>query len=178
MTPETSLLPINGPVVLTLAAYGLLSAFVMGPAVAEREIERSDWPKTCLALLEATLPDASYGWPDPTASELPDVTKLMRDVMPELDPLWDMIPNPNAIVQDSIRQKEAAAKALRTQSRSTFETRCTCAEATYIGNQRIDLALYAGSARTIVPQAVTHREAALTRALMSPACDLSRRAAR
>ncbi len=170
MIPDFNTLPISGSVVLALFGYAAFSAFVTGPEVAHREIARSDWPETCVVLLEADLKAEAAHQPNPIRSELLNVTELMNDVLPELGPLWEMIPDPRTAVEDSIRQNEVAADIFRDRARAGFDDRCFCAESGYLSDAKLDLALYAGSGRAIRPQAVKNREAELTRALRSPIC--------
>ena len=90
----------------------------------------------------------------------------------ELYEFCHMIPDPNAPAREAERRlKEAESARIRNAMKGIADS-CTCATAVYTESERIELALWAGSGRTITPSAVENRLAALTRALKSPTCAL------
>jgi len=169
MSVDASTLPISGGVLLFTVGYAALSALVFGPEISDREIARSSWPTTCETALRTNLEATRR--PNRSIPQVPDLGGMLCSVYPELQGLCMQIPNPNAAAREAeMRLRQAEEERLRNAARGIGD-RCSCAVAVYTESERLDLALYAGSARLITPNVIENREAALMRALRSPTCN-------
>ena len=171
MSVDTSTLPISGGVLLATFCYAALSAFVFGPEIADREIARSDWRATCESNLEADLEATRR--PDRLIPQVPDLGGMLCSAYPELAGLCMHIPDPNAAAREAERRARALEDERIRNAASGIGDRCSCAVAVYKETERLQLALYAGSAR-LIGNAPEDRKAALMRALHSPTCSFGR----
>jgi hypothetical protein len=89
---------------------------------------------------------------------------------PELNELCRMIPDVNAPAREAERRAQEAEEARIRRAVAETDNICSCATSVYIEEERLSLALYAGSGRIITPESVENRETALSRALRNPAC--------
>ncbi|CUI01871.1 hypothetical protein [Leisingera aquaemixtae] len=171
MSIDAPTLPVGGAAVLAALGYAAVSAFITGPEIASREIARSDWQEVCetslLAEIEATRR------PDQLIPDAPDLGGMLCSVYPEMRDLCAMIPDPMAQAREIEKRRRAAEDARIRRVAEGMTDRCTCAVAVY-AEDRLSLALYAGSGRLITPNAVKNRETALMRALNSPSCSFGR----
>lgn len=168
MTPDASTLPISGTFILAALGYAAISAFITGPEIAEREIDRSNWQATCQADLQADLEATRR--PNQVVPEVPNLGDMFCSFYPELRDLCQYVPDITAPAREAERRARVAEEARILRAASGTVDQCSCAEAVYIENERLSLALYAGSGRLITPESVDNRETALTRARRSPAC--------
>ena len=175
MSIDASTLPISPTFLIAAVGYAAISALITGPEIASREIARSDWQETCQTKLRAEIEVTRR--PNLTIPDVPDIGGLLCGVYPELRELCAMIPDPTAAARATERHLQEAEAARINAAAAGSADQCTCAETVYIEDQRLSLALYAGSGRMITPNSVEHRETALMRALNNPACSFSERVA-
>lgn len=171
MSYDTSTLPFSPTLVLAAAGFAALSAFVTGPEIARREIERSNWSAICEAELQADL--EATRTPQTALPERTDCRSLMSMFDPQLGELCGAFGNvdllaPAREAERAVREaEEVRIRRVATRSGS----RCDCAEFVYIEEERLALALYAGSVRLIEQSPIRNRQAALSRSLNSAACN-------
>jgi hypothetical protein len=165
---DLSTLPITSMTFLTAAGYAATMAVIGGPLVADRELIRDGWAAECVATLRADLEVQRA--PPRVTPVVPDACGMMAAAIPEMGDLCKIIPNPNDALRQTARLRQQAEDARIAAAASKTSDRCGCAEAVYVEENRLALALYAGSGRLITPAPVKNREAALSRALRSPAC--------
>ncbi len=170
MSIDASTIPFSPIFVVAAAGYAAAMALVVGPEIATREISRSGWHETCEVTLVANIETTRR--PDRNIPQVPDVGGLLCSFYPELSDLCAIIPDPNAAARATEERMRAAEANRLRQAASNTDDQCSCAEAVYIEDQKLSLALYAASGRLITPRAVSDRDAALSRALHSPACDM------
>lgn len=170
MPIDSSTLPVSPNFILAAAAIAGLSAFITGPEIARREIERSSWPAICEADLRADLEAARA--PRQVIPQGTDCRSALSVFYPELGAMCEVIgnPDPAASIRESERSAREAEDARIRRAAAQVGSRCECAETVYIEEERLSLALYAGSGRLINPSSVENRQTALTRALNSPSC--------
>ncbi|WP_297339522.1 hypothetical protein [Pseudophaeobacter sp.] len=171
MSIDASTIPFSPILVVAAVGYAAASAVITGPEIAAREIYRSGWQETCQADLVADLQATRRA--ERVIPQVPDVGGMLCSVYPELSDLCDMIPDLNTGVWAEEEQLREVEEARLRQAASGTADQCRCATLVYIEQDRVSLALYAASARLITPAAVSGRDAALTRALHSPACAFS-----
>ncbi len=170
-------LPVGGSIVLAAAAYAAISAFVTGPLVAERTIERGGWGSSC----RANLKDRLLAEENASAPEM--------DVLPRLD-CNSLLGLFGAEGQQACRrhgnfefrlpgmdQLEARQKQMRKIRQRRLDaaignvaSRCACAAALTLESRRIPFAIYAGSARLLTPAPVKNLPNELEASLRSPLC--------
>lgn len=168
MPIDASTLPVSPIFVIAVVGYGAVAALITGPEIAAREISRSNWRVICQSELVTALETTRR--PDRVIPQVPDVGGLLCSVYPELSDLCAMIPDPNAATRATEQRLRAAEDKRLRQAASGTTSACSCAEAVYVENERLSLALYAGTGRIVIPASVKNRASALTRALHSPAC--------
>ncbi|GAA6176729.1 hypothetical protein [Sulfitobacter pacificus] len=168
MSIDASTIPFSPIFVVAAVGYAAVSALISGPEIAAREIAYSNWQETCQANLAADL--QSTRRPEQVIPQVPDVGNMLCSFYPELSDICDMIPDPNAGARAAEEHLRAAEDARLRQAASGTADHCACASQVYIEDQRLSLALYAGSGRLITPAVVKDRNAALSRALDGPAC--------
>jgi hypothetical protein len=166
-TPTMAIAPVT---FLATAAYTAFSLFVSGQVIGSREIERSDWTAQCHTTITTVL--ESQRKPAKVIPNVPNVGDLLCSVYPELQQVCDMIPDPSAHAREIERLARAAEDARIANAARGAADRCACAEAVYLEDERISLALYAATARLHRPNAIKNRTALLTRALNGPACSV------
>lgn len=168
MSIDASTLPISPIFVIAAVGYGAISALITGPEIATREISISGWQTTCQSELIAELETTRR--PERVIPQVPDVGGMICAVYPELNELCAIIPDPNAGARAAEERLRAVEAERLRQAASGTANACYCAEQVYIEEQKISLALYAASGRLITTPPVKNREATLSRALHSPAC--------
>lgn len=163
-------LPIPGGVFVAGITWATLSAFVLGPVVADRTIDNTGWHKICERDLRASavsqIPKAQSK-PDIRCKDIanifgPDATQLC-----ELggNTLFDIITiDPLAAQKEQARQLEADRLSRIT---ALAPSACSCA-ASSVSADRLSWGLFAGSARLI--GGPKYLQADLTQALHAPAC--------
>ncbi|MEM1363746.1 MAG: hypothetical protein AAGF94_18935 [Pseudomonadota bacterium] len=163
-------LPVNPGLVLAVALYGGASAYITGPELTAREIANSSWPDTCASRLLEDL--EATRTPPEVIPEMPDMTRLLNEIHPDLGRLLASIPDPNAAARDAARRAQAAEDARIARAADGIEDHCLCAVAVYSAEERLGIGLWAASARIITTPAVRDRDIGLSRTLRSPACQL------
>lgn len=168
MSIDTTNIPVSPIFVIAAIGYGAVSALITGPEIATREIAKSNWQTTCQSGLIAELEITRR--PERVIPQVPDVGGMICAVYPELNELCAIIPDPNAGARAAEERLRAVEAERLRQAASGTANACSCAEQVYIEEQRLSLALYAGTGRLVIPASVKNRTSALTRALHSPAC--------
>ncbi len=171
MSFETSALPISGGVLVAGFIYAGASLFILGPLVAERTIEASDWSQQCQAGLQAEI--EATRTPEKIIPQM-DCRSTLGSFLPELAKICDQYGNPDfgGPASSLLRQQEKVRRAAEekrlalTASQST--SRCDCA-ANVVAQDR-NWAIHAGSLRLISPPQVTRLSSELSRALQSSHC--------
>ena len=173
MFGEGNNLPIGGGILLAAAAYAVISAFVTGPLVAERTIERGGWQAQCRAdLNDRLLAEESASVPDVLPNM--DCNALMglfgtdgRQICRGLESFG--LPGLDQIQAQQRRMQEARQRRLETAI-GNVASRCACAAALTLETRRIPFAIYSGSARLITPAPVKNLTNELEASLRSPLC--------
>ena len=164
-------LPVSGGAFLGAVAWAGISAFALGPLVADRTIQKSNWPQICQSKLTASLRERM-----PTAQSRPTVRcdNVMSIFGPQArqfcsqggDALVDLLmTDPLAAQKEQLRQRQVAR--LRSIA-ANAPSRCSCAATTVVKADRLSWGLYAGSARLL--GGPSDLSADLTTALSSPTC--------
>jgi len=172
---DTTSLPISGGIVLAAALYAAGSFFGTGQVIADRTIKTSNWGATCQSALRVEI--STRREPE-TFIPRTDCRSLLGGLFPELGRLCDQYGNPDmsggvtATLREQERQRRAREDRRIALAASQTGSKCDCA-ASVVTQDRLNWALYAGSARLISPPAVTNNlNSELTRALHSPHCAL------
>ena len=183
MSIDLSGFSISPGVVLGAGLYAAVSFVGTGPMVGEREIARLNWPILCEAEVRAEI---SASATPPPVSVVPEtdcasmvdspLLDIFGNVTHELKRLCHEFDNPDlgGPALRAAREQERRLQDVQEQqiarATSRASSRCECAALLYQTNNRVPLALYAGSARTITPPQVRRLTSELTRALRSPQC--------
>ena len=168
MSIDASTLPVSPTFVIAAVGYAAVSALIIGPEIATREMALTPLPSPVSYALIADLETTRRS--DQIIPQVPDVGGMICAVYPELSDLCAIIPDPSAgarVAEERLRVVEA--ERLRQAASGTADA-CSCAQAVYLEDQRLSLALYAASGRLITTPPVKNREETLSRALHSPAC--------
>lgn len=173
MTIDISGVGIGGSVVLAAAAYAAVSVLVTGQVVGERTIEKSSWDSACRANIVASIERERE---PPKIIPPTDCRSLMGAFLPELGRLCDQYGNPDfsmgarqALQEQERVRREAEERRIAEAARNSG-SQCSCAAAVFVEEQRIPLALYAGSARLITPAPIKNMTSELSAALNAPQC--------
>jgi len=173
MSFDTSNLPISGGVILAVALYAGVSFIGTGQVIAKRTIENSDWGAMCQSTLQAEI---STRREPATIIPRTDCNSLLGGLMPELGALCNQYGNPDlsggttSMLREQERQRREAEDRRIALAASQTGSRCDCA-VSVVTQDRLNWAIFAGSARLISPPAVTDNlNSELTRALNSPYC--------
>ena len=171
--PQT--LPVGGGVLVAGLIYAGASYFVTGPLIGERMIAKSDWSQSCEVSLAAQIETQRT---PPKIIPKTDCSSLLGRWMPELNRLCQQYGNPDfggptveVLRQQESQRQEAEARRLA-QVAANSGSRCSCATAVFVEEQRVSLALYAGSGRLITPAPIQNLKSSLTTALHAPLCAL------
>ena len=171
MNFDSSSLPVSGGVVLAGLFYAGVSVFALGPLVAERTIEKSNWPAQCQQNLTA---DIELERTPPKVIPRMDCKSMLGSFMPQLSDLCTHYGNPDfgGMATQVIRQQEQARKHIEDQrlSRAAAQTGSRCACAASIVARDYDWAIHAGSMRLIKPTSVKNLSSELKQAVHSPHC--------
>lgn len=156
-------LPAKGGTLLALVLYGGLSLLVTGPLVGERMIVKSGWLAQCPALIEADAQQRSTPLPQ-AAINCDAVVDLLAPEMRGLcSPLDDILVGIDQQRRDLEAQRLARATAGAT-------SRCSCAAALVLEENRTALGLHVGALRQITPHGVKTLTYQLESALTAPSC--------
>jgi len=167
--PQSSL--IGGSLAGSVIVYGLLSAFATGPEILHRESEKIGWRQSCERIVKAELAENA---PAPAFVPKVDPSAALDKLFGPRwnNPLRDML----APVEDIAGQALAYADQLQTMNRMKLKrqsevvgSRCSCA-VIMLGEERLSLALYAGTGRLITPSVFKNLESELHASLRSPKC--------
>ena len=168
-------LPIGGSLLVGILAYAGVAAFVTGPVIGARMIEKSGWYQSCSAALRAEIgAQASPGQVIPRM----DCQSLLGGFMPELGALCREYGNPdfggpmNGMMREQERLRREAEERRLSLAASRSDDACSCAANVLLEDDRTAFALHAGSARLITPPEVTSLESSLMRSLRGPSCAL------
>ncbi len=164
-------LPISGGVIVAGLLYTCASIFVLGPLVAERTIENSDWGSSCRVGLKAEIETRRK-----PAKIIPrmDCRSTIGIFMPELARLCNQYGNPDfggpmtGILRKQERLRREAEDRRLTIAASQSGSKCSCAAA--LVAQDRSWAIHAGSLRLITPPQVSNLHSELTRALNTSHC--------
>lgn len=170
MLQDLSTLPVTGGALLAGTAYAALALLVTGPLVAERTIDKSGWLARCASrnLVEAT---AATG-PSLPSLDCGAVLGAIygRDGAVFCARYGEALSLPFNVLGPLQRQQQNAARARAAQQAAASGSRCACAVRTVLDERRLDLAVYAGTARLVTPLSVRALDAELARAARAPAC--------
>ncbi|OXT01985.1 hypothetical protein B7H23_03345 [Notoacmeibacter marinus] len=165
-------LPVSGGVLVAGAAWAGLSAFVLGPLVAERSAETIGWMPQCERLVADDIMESGV---EPELQLMLGCHDVLGVLPPEhrqiletfgLDMACEMVDAANdqkKRLADLKRQKLERAVA-------QAGSKCACAVSHMTVSKRWDFAVAAGSARTVMPSSVANIGASLLGSLASPSC--------
>lgn len=176
MPIDFSNFPISASVFLGVGIYAAVSAFGTGPLVNDRELEKMNWPAIC----EANLQDAIFSQREQApVSAIPNFDcqsvfgvffgRNGKDLCRNYGNFEIPIPGASILREQERRAHEAEDRRIK-RAASQAGSRCECASAVYQAEQIVPLAVYAGSARLIIPSQVRNIQSELNRALRSPQC--------
>ncbi|MEL7174219.1 MAG: hypothetical protein AAFN05_14810 [Pseudomonadota bacterium] len=168
MSIDASTLPIGGAALLTGVGYIAFMTLIGGPEVTDREIARDGWIPSCRAGLAARI-EATRA-PRQSMPTVPDLCGIVTGGDPSLRRICGYFPDPGDVLWEVERQKRAVEQARIDRALEGVGDACSCAMIVYRKENWLQLALYAGTARVVVPTEVKNRDAALSRALRSPQC--------
>lgn len=171
MPIDSTNLPISGSVLIASLLYAGASVFVLGPLVAERTIEKSNWNSLCEAGLRADIKAQRR-----PARIIPktDCRSTIGAFMPELAKLCTQYGNPDfggpatSLLRQKERLRQDAEERRLARASSNSGSKCSCA-ASLVTQDRA-WAIHAGSLRLITPTQVSNLRSELTRALNTPHC--------
>lgn len=177
MFGDTNSLPIGGSVLLAAAAYAVISAFVTGPLVAERTIERGGWESSC----RANLKDLLLAEENASVSESEVIPRFdCNSVLGLFGAEGRQVCRRHGNFEfrlPGMEQLEARQRQMREMRQRRLDaaignvaSRCACAAAVTMEARRIPFAIYAGSARLITPVPVKNLSNELEASLGSPLC--------
>lgn len=165
-------LPVPGGIIVAGALWAGVSVFALGPVVANRTIEKTNWNAACEKILNENL---AAKVPQPEIRPNISCGKVLGAFGPEMrrlcrqggDQFFDLLTiDPLAAQKKRARQREADRLA---RIAALSPSRCSCA-ARIVGADRLAWGLYAGSPRLLGgPQ---NLKSDLTQALYSPSCKL------
>lgn len=169
---DFSTLPISGGIIVAGALWAGVSAFALGPLVADRMTEISGWSASCEAMLDNSVTSQTPQPPPRPPVGCNELMGLFGNGADQLcgqggDAIFNLL-----TIDPLVAQKEAARQRERARLDRIAElapSRCSCA-AKLVGADRVRWGLYAGSARIIGGS--DDLLADLTHALHSPACVL------
>ena len=161
---------LNSGSALAFVAYGLISAFIFGPEIVERESQKLGWPQICKRIVVAEL---QQSMPEPETIPNLDYRDLTRSWLGrDADPLLRLMQPMTDMIDQAREQKERARQWNEERLRQKAEaagSRCNCAVSMLTEN-RVDLALYAGSGRLVTPPMFKNLKSELETALRNPRC--------
>lgn len=168
---DFSTLPISGGIIVAGALWAGVSAFALGPLVADRMTEISGWSASCEAMLDNSVASQTPPPPPRPSVGCNELMGLFGNGADQLcgqggDTIFNLLTiDPLAAQKEAARERERARLA---RVAELAPSRCSCA-ARVVGADRVRWGLYAGSARLIGGS--DDLLADLTQALHSPACD-------
>lgn len=172
MIIEPNSLPVSGSVLFAGVAWIGLSAFVLGPLLAERSAQKIGWQVDCekqvvrtvAAQEPASSAEPMFGCGD-VFGHIPYEQRQIMDML-GFGAACQMVDRVNDQKQRLLQMKRQALE----QAVAAAGSKCSCAVAHMTMSKRWDLALAAGSARLVVPPSVANLRASLMESLASPSC--------
>lgn len=183
MPIDINTFPISGRILVTLLLWSGVSAFALGPVVAKREIELTNWGEACAASLTTQIENRRV-----VKNEAPDLgcrefgqlmdgllghgagqTMCSDEVEGAINGVLDLARkfDPAAQTQASVRE---LAQRRGDQAAQLAPTRCSCA-ADMVTSDPIRWGIYSGSGR-LAGKGTDNLMSELTRALHQPSCAL------
>lgn len=165
--------PIGGAALFTGAAYAVFMWAIGGQIVGTRTIENLNWLPRCE---QAVIQSAKASKPDLQAvPQVPNCNSFFgRFNGPETKALCDLVetftklPVENPIERANQRLQAEHQKRVADAAANAV-SQCSCAKTVVLEN-RVDLALFAGSGRIVVPKRISNIEQELISALNDPVC--------
>ncbi|MEX0956375.1 MAG: hypothetical protein WDZ83_14340 [Rhizobiaceae bacterium] len=166
-------LPVTGGVALTALVYGAISLFVTGPLIGERMIAKSGWENQCRSGLVRAIESEQR-------AAVPAIPDLDCDAL--IAPLFGSegsrfcqrhggfrLPFADQLQAQKRRAEELARRTLEGAA-AKAGSRCSCAIARTLTDERVSLAIAAASLRLVVPRAASDLNSGLQSALGSDQC--------
>lgn len=160
-----SLTGILGAIIL----YALFSAFISGPIILEREVIKSGWHKQCQSIVKA---EVIQSHPEPELVPRIDC-KTIFGVFGQGSSGFCELVGPLDVI---LKQKYEALERAKVLNEQRFQaklqaasSRCRC-PVSLLSERRVDVGLYASSARIIKPPLFKNLNSELMTALRSPHC--------
>ena len=166
-------LPVSGGILAAGFIWVLVACFALGPLVADRSIERSQWQQTCTAKLRNAIAERVPEVPARPSVTCTDVMGLFGNQADQFcrqggNAIFDLLKIDPLAEQRKQARRLRAARLARLAKQAP--SRCSCA-ATFVKSDRLMWGLYAGSARLIGgPQ---NLQTSLAQALHTPVCSQS-----
>lgn len=172
MAIEVSTLPGGAGFILSVAAYVGLSVLA-GQEIGEREIDALGWQALCEIEIKTEIDNRRTPKsvvPEARCSDIfawlgPDAVRLCKETG-DIDF--------NVLERQAEAKAHARKKALKDKLLGRLAakagTQCGCAAEIYQTENMMSLAVYAGSARLIIPPSVGNLERTLKVALATPQC--------
>jgi len=157
--------------------YAGISGFITGPVMTERMIEKDiNWPRQCNEHISAEIQQSQkpaialpkigcntlFGWFGPDGADYCRVHGHLFE-----DNIF------NSTIDAANNATEATNRKRREFAAGRSKDRCDCAVITTIDDQRLSVALYAGSWRLIKPAAIKNIRSELIKNLNTPACKMT-----
>lgn len=166
-------LPVTGGVALTALAYGAIALFVTGPLIGERMIAKSGWEEQCQSGLVRAI-EAEQRASIPVAPDLHCNSLIAPLFGAEGSRFCQRHGDFRLPFTDQLQaRKRRAEEAVRRQLEGVVAkagSRCSCAIAKTLTDQRVPLAITAGSLRLVVPRGAADLQTGLQSALGSTQC--------
>jgi len=170
MTEST--LPIGGSALVAGLLYAGASMFITGPLIGERMVERSNWSTSCHTAIADAAERENPSQPQVTVP-LCELTfgLLGRDGQAYCDRYGrSMNSAVNGPLSHIHEQRERVRREGLERSTANSESRCGCAAAVALEDNRVAFALHAGSLRLITPPSIKRLETTLQVSLGSGYC--------
>lgn len=172
MNIDTTTLPISGGAIVAGIVWAGVSAFALGPAIAERTAQKIGWTEDCANRVAQAI---AAHMPEPDIGMSMNCDTLLPPMPREYRQLYDLFGMGMACdaIDKANEQKRRLIENQRQRLENTAreaDSKCACAVSHFTVSKRWDLALAAGTARLIVPGSVSNMRASLLESLASPAC--------
>lgn len=172
MLNEANGLPVSGGLMVAIILYVLASMFVTGQVVGERMIAKSNWGQQCQTVLQVELRAQT---PAPAFTPRLDCNSIFGVFGPQGRALCrrhgDVLKIPFVDqLQGLQRRKQELQEKRFALAASKTGSRCGCAVSLTLEQQRVPLAIYAGSIRLVTPRFIKNLNTELMSSLRSPHC--------
>ncbi|CTQ58144.1 hypothetical protein LA5095_01956 [Roseibium album] len=172
MALDITSLPVSGGVLASGLVFAGLSAFVLGPLVAERTAQKIGWYQDCEREIVQDLHSHTSDPVQQPAISCKDMFGHMPGEHRQVLNLFGM--GAACAALDQTLEQKRRLETLRQQrlERAADEAgaRCSCAVAHLVETERVSLALFVSSARLITPPSLTDFRASLKSSAESPIC--------